>query len=475
MKFFAKINKVEDQADGSIKVYGYASTEAIDSQGEIVKLDAVKNAWDEYMQFANVREMHQPSAVGVVKKYAFDDKGVQIESHIVDSEAVKKVKSEVYKGFSIGGKKLATTVEKVDGKDVNTVTKINLIEISLVDRPANPEARIELWKRDESADPEAEKKAADEVLAKQKIDTDMTELSDLMDKNKIDTTALINLVKKFITSASITKGMYTVGQAASLLEQLDYLVDSTEWESKNEGDNSPIPAQLREICKLLGEALKALVTEEVDEMNAGGGVMVEMADMPTSLIKFVKDTKPEIVDAMKKSVTDILASAKLAKIDATDVIKNVLQVVGAQIVEKKGARNNKMDSAMIQKMHDAANTLGAKCMGAEKHEHTESLAKIEAGLSDLTKISETITSLQTQIGTLTKSNSDLAAELEKVKNMPLPPKGQLKGVVVEKTSEINANQGAEEVQPIMKADGTVDESLTLIKTIQAKGGAPLAR
>ncbi|MGH7088272.1 MAG: hypothetical protein ACREFQ_05175, partial [Stellaceae bacterium] len=43
-------------------VYGYASTEAKDSQGEIVKKEALEAALPGYMRFANIREMHQPSA-----------------------------------------------------------------------------------------------------------------------------------------------------------------------------------------------------------------------------------------------------------------------------------------------------------------------------------------------------------------------------------------------------------------------------
>jgi phage head maturation protease len=125
-------------------VYGYVSTEAKDSDGEVVAKSAIEGAWSDYMEYANVREMHQPSAVGIVKEYRFDEKGAWVGAYIADDDAWKKVKAKVYKGFSIGGKKLT-----VDG---NIITSLRLSEISLVDRPANPGARIELFKMEDCVD-----------------------------------------------------------------------------------------------------------------------------------------------------------------------------------------------------------------------------------------------------------------------------------------------------------------------------------
>ncbi len=121
-------------------VTGYAMTEAKDAQGEVVKLDCIKDALDEYMKFGNVREMHKPSAVGVVEKAEMDDKGLLIEAKIVDDSAWEKVKNGVYKGFSIGGKALK--------RGGGVLEKMLLTEISLVDRPCNPEALISVFKLD---------------------------------------------------------------------------------------------------------------------------------------------------------------------------------------------------------------------------------------------------------------------------------------------------------------------------------------
>lgn len=137
LSFYAPIEKTDEEKR---MVYGYASTEALDSQGEIVKKDALKSAIDDYMRFANIREMHQPSAVGKTKQAQIDSKGLYIAVKVIDDNAWKKVKEGVYNGFSIGGR----VKQMVD----NEITDLTLAEISLVDRPANPEAIFDVFKAD---------------------------------------------------------------------------------------------------------------------------------------------------------------------------------------------------------------------------------------------------------------------------------------------------------------------------------------
>jgi phage head maturation protease len=119
-------------------VWGYASTPTLDLQGERVSIEALRDALPDYMEWANIREMHQPSAVGVAKEATIDEKGLYVGSKVVDDNAWKKVLEEVYKGYSIGGERTA--------KVGDTITGLKLIEISLVDRPANPDCKIEVEK-----------------------------------------------------------------------------------------------------------------------------------------------------------------------------------------------------------------------------------------------------------------------------------------------------------------------------------------
>lgn len=153
---FTPLMKVDEDKR---EVTGMATNEAIDSYGDIVEFEAVKAALPDYLEFGNIREMHGPSAAGVVKSHDLNEKekALYITVKVVDDAAWEKVKEKVYKGFSIGGyieeaEPLVVEAEDDDGNkhEVYTggfrITKIKLYEISLVDRPANPEALIESYK-----------------------------------------------------------------------------------------------------------------------------------------------------------------------------------------------------------------------------------------------------------------------------------------------------------------------------------------
>jgi len=154
---FGAITKVEDQEDGTIKVWGVASSETRDQQGETITAAAMKAALPDYGRFPALREMHEPSAAGRVVEADVDDHGItQICAHVVDPLAITKVRAGVYAGFSIGGKVL-----KRDTADRSVITALKLVEISLVDSPCNPDAVINMWKADMDYVP-----SGDEVVAK---------------------------------------------------------------------------------------------------------------------------------------------------------------------------------------------------------------------------------------------------------------------------------------------------------------------
>lgn len=135
LNFFMPICKVDKETR---TISGYASTNCLDSDGEIVAQEAIKAALPDYMKYGNIREMHRPWAVGVATEANPDGRGLYLTAKIVDDNAWKKVDEGVYKGFSIGGKKLA--------KVGNTITKLAMSEISIVDRPANPDCMFTVAK-----------------------------------------------------------------------------------------------------------------------------------------------------------------------------------------------------------------------------------------------------------------------------------------------------------------------------------------
>ena len=151
MNMFIPITKFDEEQR---MVYGIATCSKLDNQNEIVDWDATKSAVADYSNWRNIREMHKPSAVGTAPVLELRDntQELYVGAKIIDDSAWMKCKEGVYKGFSIGGDKLDQKVEmdKVSGKTVNRITKYNLNEISLVDRPANPICRFQTVKRDTS-------------------------------------------------------------------------------------------------------------------------------------------------------------------------------------------------------------------------------------------------------------------------------------------------------------------------------------
>ena len=179
-KLYAEIAKMEAQDDGTVKVWGYASSEAVDSDGEIIAAEAMKAAIPDYMKFGAVREMHGSNAAGTAIEINVEDDGrTFFGAHIVDPIAVTKVKTGVYKGFSIGG-----SVTARDELNKSQITGLKLTEISLVDRPANPDAVFTCYKADKPKDGE-ETADKDDEPAEQPDETPADD-AEKVDGEKVD-------------------------------------------------------------------------------------------------------------------------------------------------------------------------------------------------------------------------------------------------------------------------------------------------
>ena len=143
-RFYAPLCKVDHQRDGTLKVSGIASSEAVDSDGEIILASAIRDALPDFFRLGGsgpLREMHQPIAAGTVDDAEVVDGDTWITATVVDKAAIEKVEKRVYRGFSIGGR----VVER-HATNRKIIKKIRLHEISLVDRPSNPDAVFDIWK-----------------------------------------------------------------------------------------------------------------------------------------------------------------------------------------------------------------------------------------------------------------------------------------------------------------------------------------
>ena len=142
---YAQIVKYDVNDDGTLMVFGKATDDTLDLDSQICDptwLDTAMPAW--FKSGGNIREMHGPSAAGVAKEYESKADGHYIGVHVVDPIAVKKVEARVYQGFSIGIKspRVVRDSKAANGRIIDG----QIIEVSLVDRPANPSAKLILAK-----------------------------------------------------------------------------------------------------------------------------------------------------------------------------------------------------------------------------------------------------------------------------------------------------------------------------------------
>jgi len=143
---YAPFVKVDEADDGSLYVYGKVADDSIDLDQQICDTGWLSEALPEwYRDWGNIREMHQPSAVGVAKDYEAADDGFYVGAKVVDAEAIKKVREQVYKGYSIGIKR-AVAVADAQAKG-GRIKGGRIVEVSLVDHPANETAKFTLVKR----------------------------------------------------------------------------------------------------------------------------------------------------------------------------------------------------------------------------------------------------------------------------------------------------------------------------------------
>jgi hypothetical protein len=142
---YFSIEKADRQADGTLMVYGKATDDSVDIDQQICDaawLDRAMPAW--FKSGGNIREQHSSIAAGVAKEYEAKADGHYIMAHVVDPVSVKKVDAGVLRGFSIGIKspRVVRDQKAANGRIIDG----QIVEVSLVDRPANPNCQLVLAK-----------------------------------------------------------------------------------------------------------------------------------------------------------------------------------------------------------------------------------------------------------------------------------------------------------------------------------------
>ena len=130
-------------------VSGFATLDNVDQTGDVVTAEASMRAFERFR--GNIREMHGPNAVGKMVSFKpetfYDPKsndfysGVYVDAYISKGaqDTWEKILDGTLAGFSIGGKikESDNQVNKATGQTVRFIKEYALMELSVVDSPAN--------------------------------------------------------------------------------------------------------------------------------------------------------------------------------------------------------------------------------------------------------------------------------------------------------------------------------------------------
>jgi hypothetical protein len=140
---FTKVNREKRT------VSGFATLDNLDQAGDVVTADASLKAFESFR--GNIREMHGSNAVGKMVSFKpetyYDPEskefynGVYVDAYISKGaqDTWEKILDGTLQGFSIGGKIIDSEneVNKSTGKPVRFIKEYALMELSVVDSPAN--------------------------------------------------------------------------------------------------------------------------------------------------------------------------------------------------------------------------------------------------------------------------------------------------------------------------------------------------
>lgn len=384
---FLPITKVDEDER---MVYGYASTPDLDSDGEVIKVEAMEKALPNYLKFPTIREMHQPKAVGKTQSASIDDKGMYIGAKIVADDAWKLVKEGVYKAFSIGG----NVVKRVG----NVIQELDLVEISLVDVPANKSAVIEVWKS-QGMSKNAETVYSLTNLMIQVKDTIM--YYEYKGKKTKKLSKVLEMLKELIAieAQEPEPDSVAMGRTIDMLKDMDF-ADNKFANIIREGVISAMKKQLE----------KQEEVEEVTEVVEEAEPKVETeGESPTDTeVEVVEETEAEDVEAEDADEKITMANQTLEKLDSVETQKKLNL---AKTVTSIASTVEKMASYMEKSMKKIDERLTAleAMPAATKSKSVLVLKNDTNAVEEVKEMSSDLKAKQARLDELTKIFNDIGA------------------------------------------------------------------
>jgi HK97 family phage prohead protease len=178
-----------------VKIQGYASTERLDRTGEIIKRDAFLKSLQDYLNAGGVilYNHDRDKVIGKALETRVDNKGLFVIAEIFtdDVEILKAITEGALKSFSVG---FISNTEGINENGETIYKEGDLLEISVVSVPANPEATFEILQEDnkqieETKQAEETRKKRlvfKEAISEEKIKTEVRDMEKINVKEIVD-------------------------------------------------------------------------------------------------------------------------------------------------------------------------------------------------------------------------------------------------------------------------------------------------
>jgi hypothetical protein len=343
-------------------VSGFASLDNIDKQDDIVTAEASMEAFAKFR--GNIREMHQPLAVGKMISFKADKyfdpetkkfyNGVYVSAYVSKGaqDTWEKVLDGTLQGFSIGGRmnKWDDGYDEKSDKAIRIIKQYDLVELSLVDSPANQFANI---------------------MSVEKVDG--------LDVIKADETVLENV---FYDKES---GIVMVS------ENENELSPTTGSQMENIGFVEKTDNEKVTMIKFLVDSAKGIntskINKEVQPMTKKTETVAEVIETE-ALVEVTKSEVAPEADAVVEEVTEVIAKAE--ETETADVVKSDEAVVEEiEKVADTDADVSKSDDVVAEAVAEAV---------------TETNDGLEKAFSDLVEI---VKSLQSEVELLKSTKVDI--------------------------------------------------------------------
>lgn len=320
-------------------VSGWATTDSLDKQGDIVDIGASERAFERFR--GNVREMHTPLSVGKVvsfKRDTYFDKasgqfhnGIFVDVYISKGaqDTWHKVNEGILSGFSIGGSivEKESVYSKSGDQPATLIKEYNLNELSLVDNPANDDSNVvSIQKIGDTTVVEKNYleniywcNANDPVIVSEKDSYDCPQCNKSMTNIGFVES---NDVDKSVTVASIIDSYTKDSDEQSDNKAIDGIAKSIANNDEKEGNNVGIfkkDAPAEEVAKSVDEVAPEVVEEASEETAEAVEETVEEAaeevaeEAVTADVDEVVEEVVEKADSADESTTPVEGNEDLAK------------------------------------------------------------------------------------------------------------------------------------------------------------------